>query len=145
MKRISILLTAAALILLLAGCTAPPAGRQAEDQTADGEIIRLEAGMWPENEYTEKLPKPETGTVQTGWIDPVGQYCYIELTNLEEADSEEYLSALAEAGYQEIEKVSEQIAGQDTVSTGVLLSDGERYLSIQSLSENLVLRISCAE
>lgn len=52
---------------------------------------------------------------------------------------------MAEAGYQEIEKVSEQIAGQDTVSTGVLLSDGERYLSILSLSENLVLRISFAE
>ena len=134
MKRMLGISAVLFLVIWLAPCTG--GGRSDAEDTAAvpassaGALVILDSGAWPENEYTEHIPRLDAGTVTGGWIDMEQDYCYIESSGVDETDAENYLETLEQNGFQEIEEVSEQIEGQADVSTGVLLSNGEAALSI---------------
>lgn len=104
-------------------------------------IEMLDEGTWPANAYTEGLPVPP-GTVDWAMLDTARGNCSVSLTGLSEADCGDYLSRLQQAGFSVIEEVSEQIAGQDYVSIGNLLSDGEKWLSVSYVPGRLTLYIA---
>ena len=129
------LLSLLSLVLLsvlssLYGCSGTlPDGSQAEGTASDSRIL-LSTDSWPQNAYTDGLPVPAAGSIQTGWIDPEKRYCYIALTGIDDSAAASYLDQLRSKGFQELEQVSEEIRGQDYVYLGCLLSDGERALSL---------------
>lgn len=104
-------------------------------------ITMLDEGVWPVNAYTEGLPVPP-GTVDWAMLDTARGNCSVSLTGLSEADYSGYLERLQQEGFSVIEEVSEQIAGQDYVSIGNLLSDGKRWLSISYVPDSLTLYIA---
>lgn len=130
---------AAALLLALCGC----AGEQTSplDPAA---AVAIEAGAWPQNSYTAGLPIPP-GTVERGSIDSAGNTCTIWLTGLTDEEFAQYLTALSASGFTQVDSMAEEIAGQDYVSTAVLLSDGERGLSIAYTPDSLGIHISFAD
>lgn len=52
------------------------------------------------------------------------------------------MELLKQEGFSIIEEVSEEIKGQDYVSIGTLLSDGEKGMSISYIPDNFVIYIS---
>ena len=91
---------------------------------------------------TQGIPQPKTGTVVNGWIDSDKQYCYLEFSDM---DSQEYMEDLKEAGFTEIEKVSEKIKGQNALSVGAVLSDGKTALSTSYFENHFGLYIHLEE
>ena len=104
-------------------------------------MLSVPVGDWPDNEYTKSLPRPTVGTVARAWINTDREYCSIELSGMEQSDSEAYVEALKAAGFREIERVSEEIEGQAYVSVGIVLSDGNVDLSIAYIPDYLGLYI----
>ena len=56
-----------------------------------------------------------------------------------------YMQELNDAGFSIVDETSEEIDGEDYLSIGTVLSDGEKGLSISRIPDNLVLYISAAE
>ena len=101
----------------------------------------LDAGVWPVNEYTEGLPVP-SGTVGWAMLDTEHENCSISIVDISETDYNDYLELLKQEGFSIIEEVSEEIEGQDYVSIGTLLSNGEKGLSISYIPDNFTIYIS---
>ena len=137
--------SAALLLLCCFGACAQQDGSSDAEANAGGlppeTIDMLDEGAWPANAYTEGLPVPP-GTVDWAMLDTARGNCSVSLTGLSEADCVDYLSRLQQAGFSVIEEVSEQIAGQDYVSIGNLLSDGEKWLSVSYVPGCLTLYIA---
>ncbi len=57
----------------------------------------------------------------------------------------EYMQLLKQEGFSEIENVSEEIKGQDYVSEAVVLSNGEKWLSISYIPNNFGIYITFLE
>ena len=116
------------LILSLTACSAPKTPPKdtgdASNSQSEG-IIRLDEGEWPVNEYTEGLPVP-TGTV----------------AGIDENDYDNYMELLIQEGFSVVENVSEKIKGENYVSVGTLLSNGEKGLSISYIPDNLTIYVS---
>lgn len=121
-----------------------------QDSTSDtsGEpsssITMLEEGVWPENEYTDGLPVC-FGTVSWAVLDEEKGYCGISLVDVSDEVYNVYMQELNDAGFSVVDETSEEIDGEDYVSIGTVLSDGEKGLSISRIPDNLVLYISAAE
>jgi len=98
-------------------------------------LVMLDAGEWPKNEYTANIPQPEAGTLLRGWIDPDKEFCYFELSGITQTESEQYVESIKEAGFSEVEKVSEEI-NDDYVSVGTLLTSDDTSISV-SYIDNL--------
>lgn len=89
------------LILSLTACSAPKTppkdtGDASNSQSED--IIRLDEGEWPVNEYTEGLPVP-TGTVAWAMIDTEHGNCSISISGIEENDYDNYMELLIQEGF----------------------------------------------
>lgn len=93
-------------------------------------FIMLAAGEWPDNEYTKHIPKPENGAVLRGWIDPDKQYCYIQFSDINQAESEAYTDKLEERGFNEVAMTSEEIKNAGYTSVGALYANDDTYVSI---------------
>lgn len=104
-------------------------------------FILLDAGEWPQNEYTANIPQPESGTLLRGWIDPDKEYCHIELSDMTQTKSEQYVKALKEAGFTEVEKVSEEI-NDDYISVGTLLTKDNISASVAYTDDLFGMSIS---
>lgn len=131
------------LMLSLAACsnqdTPPAADNPSNTQTESNTM--LDAGVWPVNEYTEGLPVP-SGTVGWAMLDTEHENCSISIVDISETDYNDYLELLKQEGFSIIEEVSEEIEGQDYVSIGTLLSNGEKGLSISYIPDNFTIYIS---
>ena len=100
--------------------------------------------VWPVNTFTDGLPVPP-GTVSWAAIDEAHQSLTVNLTDMSETDYADYMKSLQQAGFSVIEKTSEDIEGQDYTSTGVLLSSGEKNISISYIPGNFTIYISFME
>lgn len=132
-----------ALFILLSGCGAGSAAlgeSSSADMPSDSHIL-LESGSWPENSYTGVLPHPEAGRLENGWIDPERGYCYLSLSGVDDKAAEKYLEQLYAAGFWELERVSDEIRGQDYLYIGALLSNGKTELSLSHQQDHLGIYI----
>ena len=143
MKRF-ISVIAILLILSLTACSAPKmllkGPGDASNSQSEG-IIRLDEEEWPVNEYTEGLPVP-TGTVTWAMLDTEHGNFSISIAGIEENDYDNYMELLIQEGFSVVENVSEKIKGENDVSVGILLSNGEKGLSISYIPDNLTIYIS---
>lgn len=132
----------AVLTLSLAACSNQvPADTGNSSNTQSESITMLDEGVWPVNEYTEGLPVP-SGTVLWAMIDNEHQNCSINIADISETDYDNYLDLLKQDGFSVIEEASEEIKGQDYVSIGTLLSNGEKGLSISYIPNSFTIYIS---
>ena len=141
MKGLRAIILAAFLAAALSACA--PQDRPADPNASlapSENLIILEAGAWPENEYTDGLPVPP-GEVADGLVDSENRFCSIQLCGMTDDEFIEYAETLRRAGFEEIQRVSEEIEGQGYVSTGLLMSDGQRGLSIAYIPGVLGIRI----
>lgn len=98
-------------------------------------LVMLDVGEWPQNEYTANMPQPESsGTLLRGWIDPDKEFCYLELSDITRTESEQYVESLKEVGFSEVDKVSEEI-NDDYVSVGTLLTSDNTSVSISYIDD----------
>lgn len=134
MKKVCGMLLIVALIALMAACSNNSISDTGEVTNNSGNslpesFVMLDAGEWPQNEYTSNIPQPESGTLLRGWIDPDKEYCYIELSDMTQTKSKQYVKTLKEAGFTEVEKVSEEIY-DDYISVGTLLTKDNAIVNI---------------
>ena len=131
------------LMLSLAACSNQdtPSAEDNPSNTQTESNTMLDAGVWPVNEYTEGLPVP-SGTVGWAMLDTEHENCSISIVDISETDYNDYLELLKQEGFSIIEEVSEEIEGQDYVSIGTLLSNGEKGLSISYIPDNFTIFIS---
>lgn len=101
----------------------------------------LEDGIWPVNEYTEGLPIPSS-TVAWAMLDTAYGNCSISIVDIAESDYNDYMKRLGQEGGSVAENVFEEINGQNYVSVGTLLANGEKELSISYIPDNLTIYIS---
>lgn len=143
MKR-SISVIAILLILSLTACSIQKTPSRdtgdASNSQSEG-IIRLDEGEWPVNEYTEGLPVP-TGTVAWAMLDTDHGNCSISISGIEKNDYDNYMELLMQNGFSIVEDVSEKIKGENYVSVGTLLSNGEKGLSISYIPDSLTIYVS---
>jgi len=97
-------------------------------------FVMLDAEEWPDNEYTANIPQPESGTLLRGWIDLDKEYCHLELFDMTQSDSEQYVKTLKESGFSEVDKVSEEI-NDDYISVGTLLTKDSTTISISYIDD----------
>ena len=100
--------------------------------------------IWPVNTFTDDLPVPP-GTVSWAAFDEEHQSLAVNLTDMSETDYADYMKSLQQAGFSVTEGTSEDIEGQDYTSTGVLMSNGEKNLSISYISGDFTIYISFME
>ena len=134
------------LMLSLAACSNKDTPPDTNDpsNTQSESITMLDEGVWPANEYTEGLPVP-SGTIAWAMLYTEHENCCISIVDIAESDYNDYMKLLEQEGFSVIEDVSEEIKGQDYVSIGTLLSNGEKGLSISYIPDNLTIYISFEE
>ena len=134
------------LMLSLAACSNKDTPPDTNDpsNTQSESITMLDEGVWPANEYTEGLPVP-SGTIAWAMLDTEHENCCISIVDIAESDYNDYMKLLEQEGFSVIEDVSEEIKGQDYVSIGTLLSNGEKGLIISYIPDNLTIYISFEE
>lgn len=136
MKKL-VLVAAALFLLSLAACSDSAAPAQAAGNAQTG-IVMLDAGVWPENDYTAGLLVPP-GRVAWAMLDPGHESCSISLTDLTENDYRSYRKQLEQAGFTVLEETSEEVRGQAYVSIGTLLSGETVSLSMSYIPGSLTL------
>ena len=130
------------LILSLMACSGQGNHLTDAGNTSNPEnITMLDEGVWPANDYTQGLPVP-SGTVVWAMLNNQRGNCSVNITDMSETDYNDYLDILKQDGFSVVEEVPEEIKGQDYISVGTLLSDGERWLSISYLPNSFTIYIS---
>lgn len=132
------------VMIILSACSSqdtPPAITDANEIAQSSKITMLDEGVWPTNTYTDGLPIP-AGTVSWAALDTEHENCSINLVDISETDYNEYMELLKQEGFSVIEDTSEEIKGQDYVSVGTLLSNGEKGLSISYIPNSFAIYIS---
>lgn len=140
-KFVSII--AVLLILSLVACSnqdTPPTTDNSSNTQSEN-ITMLDEGVWPMNEYTEGLPVP-SGTVAWAMLDTEHGNFSISIAGIDENDYDNYMELLIQEGFSVVENVSEKIKGENYVSVGTLLSNGEKGLSISYIPDNLTIYVS---
>lgn len=126
------------LIALLTACSnRTETAADAPSQT----YTQLDEGVWPVNAYTYGLPVPP-GTVAWAMLDAEHKNCSIGIEDIAESEFDDYLNRLKQAGFSVVEDVSEKIKGQDYVSVGAILSNGEKGVSVSYVPGNLAIYIT---
>ncbi|MCD7752764.1 MAG: hypothetical protein LUI10_13685 [Lachnospiraceae bacterium] len=128
------------LVFALTACSGQNVAQNTGNVSSES-LIMLDEGVWPVNEYTDGLPVAP-GTVSWAALDTVNGFCGINLVDMTDDEYNAYMELLQENGYSVIEDVSEEIKGQNYVSIGTILSDGERGLSISHTTNGLSIYIS---
>lgn len=139
MKKI-IFVIAVILSLTLTGCSNENSEVNPNNNSSEN-IVKLDEGVWPENEYTEELPTPP-GTVNRALLNETKKYCAVFLIDLTDEEYNAYIEILKQQGFSTVEEVSEDVKGHDYTSTGTVLSNGEKTLSISYIPGNLGIYIS---
>ena len=129
------------LVLSLAACSNQDTSPSNMGNTQSENITMLDEGVWPANEYTEGLPVPP-GTVDWVMLDTQSGYCGIFIEEISEAEYNDYIDLLKQEGYSVVKEASEEIKGQNYVSIGTILSNGEKGLSISYVPGNFGIYIS---
>ena len=130
------------IILALTACSNQNAAPNYNSNAREPEeITMLDEGVWPENEYTDGLPVPN-GTVAWAMLDDEHENCSISIVGIAEGDYKNYMKLLEQEGFSVTEGGAEEVKGQDYVSIGTLLSNGEKGLSISYIPDNLTIYIS---
>lgn len=132
------------LIGALSACSsqdAIPAPTKTNESNQSPNVTMLDEGVWPENTYTDGLPVP-TGTVNWAILDAEHENCSISLVDISEDNYTDYMEILKQEGFSVIEDVSEEVKGQNYVSIGTLLSNGEKGLSISYIPDRFTICIS---
>lgn len=140
-KFVSII--AVLFILSLVACSnqdTPPTTDNSSNTQSEN-ITMLDEGVWPMNEYTEGLPVP-SGTVAWAMLDTEHGNFSISIAGIDENDYDNYMELLIQEGFSVVENVSEKIKGENYVSVGTLLSNGEKGLSISYIPDNLTIYVS---
>ena len=135
------------LVCFLCACSNPqvsPASTGSTGSASSAPPAALEEEVWPVNEYTQNLPVPP-GAVAWATLDTERQYCGVSLTGMGQSDFDSYLDLLKQEGFSPLEELSEEVKGQDYVSIGALLSDGETCLSLSYIPDQLTLYITFAD
>lgn len=114
------------------------------DLSSNAPMEISDTDVWPVNTFTDGLPVPP-GTVSWAAIDEAHQSLTVNLTDMSETDYADYMKSLQQAGFSVIEGTSEDIEKQDYTSTGVLLSSGEKSISISYIPGNFTIYISFME
>lgn len=128
-------------ILLLALLTACSNRTETSVDAPPQAYTQLDEGVWPVNAYTDGLPVPP-GTVAWAMIDAERSHCSVGIEDIAESEFDDYLNRLKQAGFSVVEDVSEKIKGQDYVSVGAILSNGEKGVSVSYVPGNLAIYIT---
>lgn len=128
-------------ILLLALLTACSNRTETTADAPPQAYTQLDEGVWPVNAYTDGLPVPP-GTVAWAMIDAERNHCSVGIEDIGESEFDDYLNRLKQAGFSVVEDVSEKIKGQDYVSVGAILSNGEKGVSVSCVPGNLAIYIT---
>ena len=128
-------------VLLLALVLTACSNRTETTADAPQAYTQLDEGVWPVNAYTDGLPVP-TGTVAWAMLDAEHKNCSIGIEDIAESEFNDYLNRLKQAGFSVVEDVSEKIKGQDYVSIGTILSNGEKGVSVSYVPGNLAIYIT---
>lgn len=134
MKKFA-LIFAMLLALTLTAC----AGRSTAAKGGVQSVVMTD--VWPANDYTEGLPVPP-GTVTWTLLDAARGICGVSLTDVSESGCRDYMAALKQAGFFAVAAVSEARKGQNDVSAGALLSNGEKELSVSYIPGQITISIS---
>lgn len=124
------------MIGIFSACSAGNEADSAQGNTwnlADEEPVYV--SEFPENKFTDLVPEPSKGTIDY-IIDcsDEGRFAFA-LKDIKESESEEYVSALKDAGYTEIaEKGS-------SVSIGTLMEKEDVTVSVAYSEANLIVAI----
>ena len=122
-----------AVLCLLAGC----GPRKAEAWLAEAQI--LDTDQWPENAFTEEVPRPRQGTVDYV-IDGSGQGRFaVFIRDISEEGREAYIEQLQEMGYEEMFREEEEDAA------GYMLVKGEVNLNISGSGTGMGIQIRIPE
>lgn len=140
MKKLIVLIVLL-MTLFLTGCTLNSDKEIDNETTSPESVVVLDKGVWPENEYTKKLPVPK-GTVTWAMIDTENKYCSVSVEGLGEDDYKNYMELLKEKGFSVVESTSQKVVWQEYISSGTLLSDEEKYLAVSYIPNALVMYIS---
>lgn len=128
-------------ILLLALLTACSNRTETSVDAPPQAYTQFDEGVWPVNAYTDGLPVPP-GTVAWAMIDAERSHCSVGIEDIAESEFDDYLNRLKQAGFSVVEDVSEKIKGQDYVSVGAILSNGEKGVSVSYVPGNLAIYIT---
>lgn len=75
-------------------------------------------------------------------IDTENNYCSVSINELQEDDYNAYMEQLKEKGFSVVESTSQKVVWQKYISSGTLMSDGEKYLAVSYISDSLVMYFS---
>lgn len=128
-------------ILLLALLTACSNRTETSVDAPPQAYTQLDEGVWPVNAYMDGLPVPP-GTVAWAMLDAEHKNCSVGIEDIAESEFDDYLNRLKQAGFSVVEDVSEKIKGQDYVSVGAILSNGEKGVSVSYVPGNLAIYIT---
>ena len=106
------------LTVLLCGCSVLD-----EHEPISGEIEMVSSDFWPDNRFTENLPRPNA---ETYWIldeSDISRYS-MSFMGITESGAEAYIKELKTAGFKEYRR-----NGND-VSVGYIFYRGDTYLSL---------------
>ena len=125
-------------VFLTAGCGLSASVQQSSYPPG---TVREAIDAWPENKYTENIPRPESGTpdfVLSGESDGHDYYS-VFLSDITREQGEQYVSVLKKGGFREIAADSEPASAgialcKDTIHLGVSISDGALGLYISFAS-----------
>ncbi len=144
MKRMVAIISGCVLLLSLTACSTQEnlseTDRESISSDSQSNITMVEDSVWPDNEYTEGLPVPN-GTVVWVMVDSENEYCCINVDNIGQGEFDEYIQALTDLGFNEIESTSEVIDRENYVSIGTIYSNGKKSLSIAYADANFVINI----
>lgn len=109
-------------------------------ETPPETVQLLPVGQWPENEWTEGVPRA-LGQRYYAMEDREHNSCGILVVNVDKDQLKWYEQKLKEEGFQEIKKVAEAIAAKGTVSIGTLYSNGIKTVSLAYSGNVLMITI----
>lgn len=141
MKKVIVALLLMGILSACSSQNATPAPTGTNESNQPQNVTMIDEGVWPENTYTDGLPVP-IGTVSWTILDTEHENCSICLVDMSEDNYYNYMELLKQEGFSVIEDVSEEIKGQDYVSIGTLLSNGEKGLSVSYIPTRFTICIS---
>ena len=116
---------------ILTGCSIS----DTETESPINSILKVDTDQWPKNQYTQNLPQPQAGTIDSILWDKNAKYYAIFLNNITKKQGQAYLEQLKEEGFQEIAWEENAAAG------GVLLQKDSVMLSISISNQEMSIYI----
>ncbi len=126
-----IAITLVCTLAILTGCSQSDSSKTSDSALSSFPTVAPEyISEWPENEYTELIPKPEYGTMDYVYdYSDIGRYALV-LTDITKEQSGIYVDELKEQGFSEIHSKGNE------VSVGTMLQKDNVILSV-AYSDNV--------